>query len=84
MELDISKDFVGRIIREHLNYRKICARWVSQMLIVVCKQQRLDVCNELLVQCYDEESDAFLGCIITSAEMWIHWFELEAKRQSMQ
>ncbi|GBP96958.1 Putative uncharacterized protein FLJ37770 [Eumeta japonica] len=40
-ELQISKERVGEIIHEHMNMRKISARWVPKMLTPFDKQRRL-------------------------------------------
>ncbi|GBP12815.1 hypothetical protein EVAR_6135_1 [Eumeta japonica] len=40
-ELQISKERVGEIIHEHMNMRKISARWVPKMLTTFDKQRRL-------------------------------------------
>ncbi|GBP90881.1 Putative uncharacterized protein FLJ37770 [Eumeta japonica] len=40
-ELQISKERVGEIIQEHMNMRKISARWVPKMLTPFDKQRRL-------------------------------------------
>ncbi|GBP15450.1 Putative uncharacterized protein FLJ37770 [Eumeta japonica] len=40
-ELQISKKRVGEIIHEHMNMRKISARWVPKMLTPFDKQRRL-------------------------------------------
>ncbi|GBP00599.1 Putative uncharacterized protein FLJ37770 [Eumeta japonica] len=40
-ELQISKERVGEIIHEHMNMRKISARWVPKMLMPFDKQRRL-------------------------------------------
>ena len=81
--LNISTYSVETIVHEHLQYRKICARWVPRSLTEEHKRNRLDISNEL-VQRYDEQGQAFLHCIVTGDETWLHQFEPETKRQSMQ
>ena len=66
-----------------LGYRKICARWVPRMLTPELKENRLEICRELL-QRHADEGDAFLDNIVTGDETWCHHYEPESKRQSME
>ncbi|GBP11963.1 Putative uncharacterized protein FLJ37770 [Eumeta japonica] len=47
-ELQISKERVGEIIHEHMNMRKISARWVPKMLTPFDKQRRLQTSKDFL------------------------------------
>jgi hypothetical protein len=47
------------------------------------KEQREIICSELLAR-YEAEGDDFLSTIVTGGETWIHHFEPEKKRQSME
>ncbi|GBP47021.1 Splicing factor 3B subunit 2 [Eumeta japonica] len=47
-ELQISKERVGEIIHEHMNMRKIRARWVPKMLTSFNKQWRLQTSKDFL------------------------------------
>ena len=47
------------------------------------KRKCLDVCSRHLAH-YREEGNNFLQQIVTSDETWIHHYEPESKRQSMQ
>lgn len=80
--MDISKERVGRIIKQ-LGYRKICSRWVPRKLTEENKQQRQKCCERLL-QRYREEGDDFLFNIVTGDETWVHSYDPEEKRQSME
>jgi hypothetical protein len=73
---------VDKIIRQ-LRYSEVCARWVPRSLIEERKEQRKIICSELLAR-YEAEGDDFLSTIVTSDETWIHYLELETKRQSTQ
>ena len=53
------------------------------MLTPEKKQKRVEICEELLKR-YREEGDQFLLNIITGDESWIHHFDPEEKRLSMQ
>ena len=52
-------------------------------LTVEHKRKRSDVCSRHLA-CYREEGDNFLQQIVTGDETWIHHYDPESKRQSMQ
>lgn len=80
--IGIGSHAVQSIIAE-LGYRKVCARWVPRQLTDELKQTRLDVCTQLL-QRYQSEGNAFMESIITGDESWVHHYEPETKRQSMQ
>ena len=47
------------------------------------KQKRFEICEELLKR-YREEGDQFLLNIFTGDESWIHHFDPEEKRLSME
>lgn len=74
---------VHSIIHDKLKYRKTCARWVPKLLTDNHKNVRLNICQELKRR-YQEEGEAFLERIVTCDETWIHHFEPESKRQSME
>ena len=81
--LGISKERVGFIIGS-LGYRKVCSRWVPlEVLTPENKQKRLECCK-LLRDCYWEDGDDFLLNIVTGDESWVHHFDPEDKRQSME
>jgi hypothetical protein len=69
-------------IRE-LDYRKVCATWVSIVLTVEHKTARTKVCAELLQRTV-KEGDTFLSKIITGDEPCIHHYDPLAKIQSME
>ena len=66
-----------------LEYCKVYARWVPQMLIHEHKEHHMQVCQDLLNQ-YEAEGDSFLDCIITGDETLCHHYKLEEKQQSME
>jgi hypothetical protein len=53
------------------------------MLTSEKKQKRVEICEEFLKR-YREEGDQFLLNIFTGDESWIHHFDPEEKRTSMQ
>ena len=71
------------LIYDNLKFSKLCARWVPKDLTEERKRKRLDGCSRHL-DCYREEGDNFLQQIVTGDETWIHHYEPESKRQSMQ
>lgn len=81
--LSIGARAADEIIHDRLGFSKMCARWVPRLLTPDNKETRLNVCADLFER-YDNEGDGFLRRIITGDETWIHQFEPENKRQSMQ
>ncbi|PNF27435.1 hypothetical protein B7P43_G16882 [Cryptotermes secundus] len=81
-KLGIGHSAVQEMI-ESLGYRKVCARWVPQLLTKDHKGQRKAITSELL-QRYRHECSDFLLCIVTGDESWFHHFEPEMKQQSME
>jgi len=80
--LGIGHNAVQEMI-ESLGYRKVCARWVQQLLTKDHKCQRKAITSELL-QRYRHEGDDFLLLIVTGDESWFHHFEPEMKWQNME
>jgi len=80
--LDISVGSAHHIIHDELKFRKVCARWVPKRLKPEMKQRRVDACKELLRR-YEADDEAFLQHIVTGDESWVHFYEPERKRQSM-
>ena len=65
-----------------LGYSKVCASWVPRQLTEAHQQFRLKACSELLEYCHSDKT--FLQRIATEAETWVHHFEPESKRASME
>ena len=61
----------------------MCARWVPRQLTKGHKQSHLEACFELLEYCHSSHK-TFLQQIVTRDETWVHHFELESKRASIQ
>ncbi|PNF21974.1 hypothetical protein B7P43_G17875, partial [Cryptotermes secundus] len=81
-KLGIGHSAVQEMI-ESLGYRKVCSRWVPQLLTEDHKGQRKAITSELL-QRYRHEGNDFLLCIVTGDESWFHRFKPEMKWQSME
>ncbi|GFN92213.1 histone-lysine N-methyltransferase SETMAR [Plakobranchus ocellatus] len=47
------------------------------------KAQRKDMCTQLLGR-YNAEGEAFLQCILTGDESWVHHYDPECKAQLME
>jgi len=82
LKLGISQESVHHI-NETLNYRKVCARWVPRQLTDPMKEHRKSVVQELLNRYLLEWYD-FLKNTATGAEFWVHHYDPENKRQSME
>jgi len=81
--LDISIGSAHHIIHDELKFQKVCVRWVPKRLRPEMKERRVDACEELLRQ-YEADGGAFLQRIVTGDESWVHLYEPERKRQSME
>ena len=81
--LDISVGSAHHIIHDELQFRKVCARWVPKRLTSEMKERRVDACQELLRR-YEADGEAFLQRIVTGDESWVHFYEPQRKRQSME
>ena len=81
-QLGIAIGSVSSIVHQ-LGYSKVCARWVPRSLTDDHKEQRKITCTELLAR-YEADGDDFLSCIVTGDETWVHHYEPETKRQSME
>ena len=67
---------------EELGFAKVCARWVPRQLTDAHKQARLEACLKLL-ECHADD-ETFLKRIVTGDDTWVHHYEPESKRASME
>ena len=74
---------VKTIIKQHLQYSKVCARWIPRFLTDEHKSTRLQMAQSLLLR-YEQEGEVFLDSLMTTDETWVHYFTPESKRSSMQ
>lgn len=81
--VSISKERVCHILVEHLNMRKLAARWVPRLLNSDQKQVRMNI-SEVLLKRFKQNTSDFLRRFITVDETWIHHFTPETKSQSKQ
>ncbi|GBP33316.1 Nucleic-acid-binding protein from transposon X-element [Eumeta japonica] len=82
-ELQISKERVGEIIHEHMNMRKISARWVPKMPTPFDKQRRLQTSKDFL-KLVGDNIDEICDRIVTVDETWVRQYDPESKQESMQ
>ena len=73
-ELDISHRSVHQILAEHLQMRKITARWVPHMLSEKEKHQHVNIVRKLLKR-YGEDGNEMLQGIVAIHATWIWSFE---------
>ena len=66
-ELSINKDAVWSIITENLEMRKVCAKMVPKLLSEDQKQQRVNVCQDIIERLEDDPD--LLGRVITGDEL---------------
>jgi len=71
------------MMHEGLGFHKVCSRWVPRQLTPQHKSQRMGLSLQHL-QRYQDEGDDMLSRIVTGDESWVHHYEPETKRASMQ
>ncbi|PNF41429.1 hypothetical protein B7P43_G13783 [Cryptotermes secundus] len=81
--LSISVGSVEDIVKYHLHYRKVNAWWVPRTLTNVNKMVHMQAASCLLQQ-FEDEGDAFLKSIVTTNEMWVHFFIPESQQSSSE
>ena len=81
-EVAISKTTVHEIMNNHMDMKKVCTRWVPNLLIPIQCTNGVDCCQELLQQS-EVNPDNFFDCIVTGDESWTRHYDplrpLEAK-----
>jgi len=79
----ISRDSVHRIVRNHLKFRKVLARWVPKKLKP--EQQAMRMMTSLdNLQRYKTEGEAMLERIVMGDETWVHHYQPETTQASRQ
>ena len=82
-QFDISKDSVGRILKNDLHMRKVCAQWVPHALSEQNKLARVQ-CAQSLVNILDNNSmEDCLRFWAVEDESWILFNDLPPKQQNM-
>ena len=82
MQVGCSTGTIVNIINQ-LNYRKVCARWVPKLLTQEQKDARRDISSDLL-RAYRNAGEEFFRGTVTGDESWIHHYQPETRRQSME
>ena len=81
-EMGLDKNAVHRIVTDHLQMRKICAKLMPKNLSVVQKANRLEICQDLLGRL--EIKPDFLDKVITGDQSGVFNYDLKTKRQSAE
>jgi hypothetical protein len=82
-QVGISQDSAYSLVHHNLGFNDVSARRVPTHLTEEHKLSRLEICSRLLERC-SREGDSLFNRIITADETWIHHYEPETKRQSIQ
>ena len=81
-ELSMNSERVWRIITEDLGMRKVCAKMVPRLLNDGQKENRVQVCQDILKQL--EITPDLLSRVVTGDESWIFEYDPLTKRQSLE
>ena len=81
-ELSMNSERVWRIITEDLGMRKVCAKMVPKLLNDGQKENRVQVCQDILKQL--EITPDLLTRVVTGDESWIFKYDPLTERQSLE
>ena len=81
--LEISEGSVFTILHESLGMRKLFSKWVSCLLTLDQKQQRVED-SERCFELFKRGEKDFLRRDVTMDETWIHHYTPETKRSSAE
>ena len=76
--LNISSGSASSILRNRLDYHKVCMRWIPHILTLQQKRERV-TCSAALLQMYDICDPRRHGELVTGDETWPYYFELVKK-----
>ena len=79
----ISEGSVQTILKNGLDLRKVCARWVPHLLTEEQKTQRLKCARELL-KTYNGCNSRVISNLLTGDETWVHMFEPQRRADNKQ
>jgi len=82
-QLGISREWVGSIIHEDLDMRKLYAKWVPKCLKADQKRQTCQSSEEHLAFFRRDPND-FLSRLVTIDETWLYHYDPETKQQSIE
>ena len=77
----ISYEPAQKILVNELEFPKISARWVSRLLSIEQKRNRLTISHDCL-ELFVANPQEFLSKIVTVDETWLHHCTSESKQQS--
>jgi len=77
-QLGISSEWVGLIIHEDLDMRKLSAKWVPKCLNADQKRQRCQS-SEQLLEFFRRDLNDFLSRLVTMNETWLYHYDAETK-----
>jgi len=81
--LDMSHGSAHHVIHDDVQFHKVSARWVPSQLTAELKERCIEACQEIL-ECFEAESDYFLGRIVMGDETWDHSHQPETKKVSKE
>ena len=81
--VSISTEHVVNILHTHLCMRKLCARWVPQLLAIDQKRIRVTISEKNLAY-FNRNTKKFLRRFVTMDETRIHHYTLESREGSKQ
>lgn len=81
--IKISTERVRHILHDHLNMKKLSARWVPRFLTAEQKLKRVHD-SKYALEMFEVNSNEFLRRFITMDETWIHYYTPESNRQSAE
>ena len=82
-QTDIHFGVVQSNLTNILGMSKVSAKWVPRMLTKDQEKCKLDI-SKFLPSLYEDDPEEFMRRLVTQVETWVHPFEPEAKKQSMQ
>jgi len=82
-QLGISREWVGSIIHEDLDKRKLSAKWVPKCLNADQKRQRCQSSEELL-EFFQLDPNDVLSRLVTMDETWLYHYDPDITQQSME
>ena len=79
-QLGISRQWVGPIIHEDLDMRKLSAKWVPKCLNADQKRQRCQS-SEQHLEFFRRDPNDFLSRLVNMDETWLYHYDPETKQQ---
>jgi len=79
-QLDITREWVGSIIHEDLDMRKLSAKWVPKCLNADQKRQRCQS-SEQLMDFFRRDPNDFLSRWVTMNKTWLYHYNPETEQQ---